>query len=188
MRRIPAWVCLFSLLTLGAHAQVSYVGMTYNLSFPTGDTKSFVNSNSYLGFAFEARRVIRSGISAGFSLAWNGFEHVVSVPGSDLDEKRGLTSVPIMLTTHAYSSGERFIPFVGVGAGTIYARTTTRTDQRDLDETRWHLAFMPEAGCIIRFSEDAGLILNVRYIYGLEAKDFTVSYWAAGIGLIWTGG
>ena len=47
---------------------------------------------------------------------------------------------------------------------------------------------MPEAGCIIRFSENAGLILNVRYIYGLEAKDFTVSYWVTGIGFIWTGG
>ena len=117
MRKIPVIFGLFCLLALGAHAQVSYVGMTYNLSFPTGDTKSFVNSNSYLGFAFEARRIIRKGISAGFSLAWNGFEHVVSVPGSDLDEKRGLTSVPILLTTHAYSSGERFIPFVGVGAG-----------------------------------------------------------------------
>lgn len=188
MRKIPVIFGLLCLLALGAHAQVSYVGMTYNLSFPTGDTKSFVNSNSYIGFAFEARRVIRSGISAGFSLAWNGFEHDVSVAGPDLDEKRSLTSVPIMLTTHAYFSGERFIPFVGVGAGTIYNRATTRTDQRDLDETRWHLGFMPEAGCIIRFSENAGMILNVRYYYGLEAKDFTVSYWAAGIGIIWTGG
>jgi len=51
MRRIPALVGLLSLLTLGAYAQVSYVGMTYNLSFLTGDTKSFVNSNSYIGFA-----------------------------------------------------------------------------------------------------------------------------------------
>ena len=94
MRKIPVIFGLLCLLALGAHAQVSYVGMTYNLSFPTGDTKSFVNSNSYIGFAFEARRVIRSGISAGFSLAWNGFEHDVSVAGPDLDEKRSLTSVP----------------------------------------------------------------------------------------------
>lgn len=188
MRRIPVIFWLLCLLALGAYAQVSYVGMTYNLSFPTGDTKSFVNSNSYIGFAFEARRLIRSGISAGFSLAWNGFEHAVPLEGTGLEEKHGLTSVPIMLTTHAYFSGERFIPFVGVGAGTIYTRATTRTDQRVLDETRWHLAFMPEAGCIIRFNENTGLLLNVRYYYGLEAKDFTVSYWAAGIGLIWTGG
>jgi len=38
MRRIPVLVGLLFLLTLGAYAQVSYVGMTYNLSFPTGDT------------------------------------------------------------------------------------------------------------------------------------------------------
>lgn len=188
MRKIPALVALLSLLTLGAYAQVGYVGMTYNLSFPAGDTKSFVNSNSYIGFAFEARRIIRRGISAGLTLAWSGFEHELSIEGPDLKEKRGLTSVPIMLTTHAYSNGARFIPFVGFGAGTIYTRATTRTDQRDLDETRWHLAFMPEAGCIIRFAETAGMILNVRYYYGLEAKDLNVSYWAAGIGVIWTGG
>jgi hypothetical protein len=188
MRRIPILIVLLCVLTLASYAQVSYVGMTYNLSFPTGDTKSFVNSNSYIGFAFDARRIVREGISAGLTLAWNGFEHVVSLEGTDLEETRGLTSVPIMATTHAYISGERFIPFVGVGAGTIYTRATTRTDQRDVDETRWHLAFMPEAGCIIRINENAGVILNIRYYYGLEAKDFTVSYWAAGLGLIWTGG
>ncbi|MFA9453793.1 MAG: hypothetical protein ACERK6_07735 [Candidatus Aminicenantaceae bacterium] len=188
MRKIPVLVGLLSLLTLGAYAQVSYVGMTFNLSFPTGDAKSFVNENSYLGFSFEYRRIIRPGISAGLSLSWTGFENAVTVEGLDVEETRGLTTVPIMVTTHAYYRGDVFIPYVGIGAGTIFTRATTRTDQRDLDEPRWHLGFMPEAGCIVRFHENAGLLLNVKYFYGLEAKGFTVSYWVLGFGLIWTGG
>jgi len=32
------------------------------------------------------------------------------------------------------------------------------------------------------------MILIVRQYYGLEAKDPNVSCWAAGIGVIWTGG
>jgi opacity protein-like surface antigen len=188
MRKIPVLVGMLSLLTLGAYAQVTYVGMTFNLSFPTGDAKSFVDENSYLGFAFEVRRVIRTGISAGFSLSWTAFESVAATEGLDIEETRNLTTVPIMVTTHAYYNSDRFIPYVGVGAGTIYSRASTRTDQRDLDVARWHLGFMPEAGCIVRFHENAGLLLNVRYYYGLEAKDFKVSYWVLGIGLIWTGG
>jgi opacity protein-like surface antigen len=187
MRRASALIGLLSLLALCGYAQVSYVGMTFNLSSPTGDTKSFVEENSYLGFSFEARRIIRPGITAGLSLSWTGFEHVTVAEGLELEEKRGLTTVPLLITTHAYYRGDRFIPYVGIGAGAIFTRATTRTDQRDLDEPSWHLGFMPEAGCIVRFHENAGLLLNVRYFYGLEAKDFTVSYWVLGLGLIWTG-
>jgi hypothetical protein len=180
-----------------ARAQDWYGAATWQISFPTGDTKEFVDEVSYRGFGLDFRKVVAPNTTAGFLAGWNvlherrvGTDAIndVTVTGT---QDRTLNSFPLMLGVHRYfgvRGGTR--PYIGLNAGALVIIRTFAIGVYAAEEDEWDWGIAPEAGIVIPTRAGAGLLINARYNWSftsqnLSGEDEDLTYWGLNVGLVW---
>ena len=59
MKKIVILMLLVGMVSIGAHAQGEIIGaLTYQISFPTGDTNDFVSRANWFGLGLEGRKFV----------------------------------------------------------------------------------------------------------------------------------
>jgi len=167
-------IIIFLLFTVPLHAQQIF-GLSYDVSFPTSDTKEFVSNTSVLGFGLDARKMTHSKYSYGVTFHWNSFkDDRLERVGSEADvimiDDRSLESFPLLVNGHYYffSELESFRPFIGGNIGTYFIITRRMVDGIPRSDTNWHFGLAPDIGFLLHFMHDVHLMITLRYNYAFK--------------------
>ena len=125
-------------------------GLTYDISFPTRDTRQHVKEISIVGFGLDARQMMNEQTSFGVTFHWNSFkdnrlEQVSKNDGSFISiDDRSLESFPILLSTHFYFFGEADMirPYLGTNVGTYFIIKRHSIDGMRRVDKNWHLGIL----------------------------------------------
>jgi hypothetical protein len=199
--RILSVMVIAGALLLGAsqegRAQEWYGMATWQVSFPAGDTKDFVDEVSFRGFGMEFRKTVRPATTIGLLAGWNVFHERTNetvefengaISGS---QDRYINSFPIMLGAHRYfgaKGGTR--PYIGLNGGGFIVIRTARVGIVELEEDTWVWGLTPEAGLIMPMSYGAAFVVNGRYHWSptwetLAGSDTDLTYWGLHVGFVW---
>ena len=191
-------IIVLSIVCLGTvvKAQESITAFQYSVGFGAGDVGSFIGQPSFRGFTFEWRKYLQPNLSVGLELGWNVFYEAkgndtytqgnVSISGK---QYRYQNQFPMLATVNYYfKPGEKFNPFVGLGAGTMYSRRNTNMSTYTIEQQAWHFAVKPEIGFLYQMNPETSAFVAIKYYSGLEAGDFNVaqSYFTLNLGLAFT--
>ncbi len=151
----------------------------YHLSFPTGDTKDWVDNDSWVGFSVEGRYFLKPNLSVGWLAGFNSlyarsFE-VTQLGTFDVsgDQYRNLNAFPLMVTGHFYmGEAEGTRPFVGLGAGAYAMRQLLDVGAYTISTTEWNFGVAPELGVTLPVEWNSRVTINARYHYPFEGGTY----------------
>jgi hypothetical protein len=171
--------------------------LTYSVSIPSGDTKTFVDEISWRGVGLDYRYLIDRKYSVGLFFGWNVFyqrtnktteiENGAVTGTSD----RYLNFFPIMANIHYYFGERKSVrPYVGLNAGGYYVNQRFAIGVFLWEDDSWQWAIAPEAGVAIPVERDFGILLNGKYNYAFTGQsvfgtDVNNSFWQVNVGVIW---
>lgn len=193
---------LFVALSNRAYSQEWYSAVTYQVSFPTGDSKDFANENpSWRGVGLDFRKSINWNTTFGLSFGWNVFHERTNEtvqlqtdnPGAVTGlQDRYLNFFPIMANAHRYFGQRGSIrPYLGVNAGGMITLQRFEIGIIALQKDPWVWAAAPEIGFVIPFQSGATMLINGKYNYAFTGTsvvggDINHSYFSIGIGFAWS--
>jgi hypothetical protein len=197
-RRLVPFICVLLGLLLAASAapaQDLFVGGSYSISLPTGDTEDFAGNTSWRGLTFEWRKFFRPDVSAGFHLGWNVFDERTERTAEILDgigavsgvQFRYVNAFPLLANMHYYLGrpGATVRPFVGGNIGAYVIEQRLELGIVGLEETKWHFGLAPETGLGARLSNTTWFFTSVRYNHAFESGDVpSQTYWSINIGFV----
>ena len=194
---------LILIITASVSAQ-SLGSITYNVSFPSGNLKDYVNDMSWRGFGMEGRWFSNKNISFGLSFAWTVFDQrtteLIQIVNEGVSgavsgtQVRVVNSLPILATAHYYTGKRRdqFRFYFGTGAGMYYIKQRLEIGLVAFNSDNWHFGLAPEAGVLISLNRDFTMIFNAKYNYAFSAgkplgggDDNTYEYWGINVGFVW---
>jgi hypothetical protein len=179
------------LLAPPAGAQDWWIGGSYSVTFPSGETQDFTSQTSFRNAAFEARKVMSEKATVGMYLGWSVMDDKASdtaeienyaVTG---EQYRYNNIFPLLVNAHYYLGEQgKARPYVGAGAGAYIWERRLEIFTIAFTDSRWHLGFMPEVGVIFPVRWNTRAILAARYNYALSSGDQPEqSYWQLSLGL-----
>jgi hypothetical protein len=158
------------------------LGMTslsYIFSVPTGSTSDFLDGSlSYRGLGLEwDLPLANTDFTWGISLRWQYFRNVVEQEtvsvGNATATGRSYSSVDTFpVAVHVKypfaSSDSTLVPFIGIGAGSIYGIREFSIGTISSKEIGWQFLLTPEVGLVYRpnLGRDPQVFFNVRYDHG----------------------
>jgi len=173
-----------------AWAKDSWGIFNYEMSIPTSDTGDFIDETSFRGIGLEGRWFNTRNTSIGYSLDWNVLHEktgdAITVNNVTLSgtQDRTINTFPFLVTAHRYMGPEnRF--FAGLGGGLYYAERRFDIGIFSFDSEEWHFGVAPEIGVSYEIDYDVRAVLAVRYNYGFEKSDSTLTYWTLKLGIGW---
>jgi len=174
-----------------------YGAFTYSVSFPSGDTKTFIDQISWRGIGLDYRYLIDRQYSIGLFFGWNVF-HERTNKTTETDNgavtgtsDRYINAFPIMANIHYYFGQRKSIrPYVGLNAGGYIMLQRFEIGIFAWQKDQWQWGVAPEAGVVIPVERDFGIMLNGKYNYALTGKsvfgtDINNSYWQVNVGFVW---
>ena len=175
-----------------------YGAFTYSVSFPSGDTKAFVEEISWRGIGLDYRYVIDRSYSVGLFFGWNVFYERAQNKTTQTENgaitgtsDRTLNAFPIMANVHYYFGERKSIrPYVGLNAGGYIMNQRFEAGVFALEDDGWQWGVAPEAGVVIPVERDFGLMLNGKYNYAFTGEsvfgtDINNSFWQVNVGVVW---
>ncbi len=196
-----------SILILIFSASVSAQSLgsiTYDVSFPSGNLKEYIDEVSWRGFGIEGRWFSNKNISFGLSFAWSVFDErtneLIQVKSEGVNgtvsgtQIRIVNSLPILATAHYYTGKRRdqFRFYFGTGAGMYYIKQRLEIGLVALENDNWHFGLAPEVGVLVSFSREFTMIFNAKYNYAFSAgttlgggDDNSYAYWGINVGFVW---
>ena len=178
------------------------VGMSYDMSLPTGDLQTYADNDSWLGWTVDVRAFGESRkISFGGLLGYYEFyqnsavEQITFGRGAVSGQQyRHMFSLPIMLNAHYYAGSNTYKarPFIGLNAGVTYMKQTLDIGVYTLTSDAWVLAAEPEIGIMLPTSGRTMVNLHARYhlpmssssLYSGGGGDASMSYLSIGMGFM----
>jgi hypothetical protein len=144
---------------------------TYGVSFPVGDTHSFISQTSWMGVGMEGQWRYRRTTTVGVAVAVYDFSDETDgttnfSSGSATGEQfRDLVSVSLMGTGRWFPRGVAGRgPYLGIGAGGLYAQQSYQLGvMPQFVHDGVHLVVAPEAGVAIPIFDGVDALVNVRY-------------------------
>lgn len=188
---------LCALVAPQASAQDWFGMATWQVSFPTGDTKTFTDEVSFRGAGLDFRRTLSGGTSAAVMMAWNVFHERTegtidlgygAVSGS---QDRYINSFPVMIGVLHYFGGKRSTrPYIAVNGGGFVLIQTFRIGVTEIEVDDWEWGVAPEVGVIIPIRTGAWFVVNGRYQYSPTSESLTehevdLTYYQINIGFMW---
>ena len=174
-----------------------YGALTYSVSIPSGDTKTFVDEISWRGIGLDYRYLIDRQYSIGLFFGWNVFyqrtDKTTEVEKGAITgtSDRYINSFPIMANIFYYFGKRKSIrPYVGLNAGGYYMLQRFEIGVAAWQEDQWQWGIAPEAGVVIPVERDFGIMLNGKYNYAFTGEsvfgtDINNSYWQINAGFVW---
>jgi len=190
-------VLLCALFAPRASAQDWFGMATWQVSFPTEETKKFTDEVSFRGAGLDFRRTLRGGTSASVMMAWNVFHERTegtidlgfgAVSGS---QDRYINSFPIMIGVLQYFGDKRSTrPYVAVNGGGFVLIQTFRIGVTEIEVDDWEWGIAPEVGVIIPIRTGAWFVVNGRYQWSPTSEDLSenevdLTYYQINIGFMW---
>jgi len=177
-----------------ATGQGSLTGLSWDPSFPTGDTREFIGKFSWRSFGLDVKGFLTPQFTMGASFDWRLFNEVTSktieiedghVSGT---QTRRLYAIPVLLTTSYYFGSfrdyPRFIPYIGGGGGAYYIEEKLEIGVYTMKQKAWNFGLCAEIGTLFQFSYGYAM-LRFKYHYAFESEDVApVSWWSVGIGIV----
>jgi hypothetical protein len=182
-----------------AQYQRHYIGISYNVSIPLGDTKDFAGDTSWRGATLEARWTVSDFFTFGGLIGWHVLNDRTAEPydldGLDIDELEGvggtitgtqlryLNTVPLLVTGHYYlNEGGLVRPYVGSGVGFYYAERRVDIGVRSFNDDGLYFGLAPEVGVAFPLGNVIGLVSG-RYHVAFASPSIT--YAGINAGLAW---
>lgn len=147
-----------------SYAQHGSITLSYPISFPTGDLGDYIGKTSFRGVSAEFNTKVQPQITVGIESGWNTFydradskEYKSGSATITGVQYRYTNTLPVIggFKYFIKTAGGNIKPFVGAGAGTMYARRVTDFGLYEIADEAWQLCFRPEAG--IKFKTNAGV-------------------------------
>jgi hypothetical protein len=188
---------LCALFAPPASAQDWFGMATWQVSFPTQDTKTFTDEVSFRGAGLDFRRTLSGGTSAAVMMAWNVFHQRTdgtidlgygAISGS---QDRYINSFPVMIGVLQYFGGKRSTrPYVALNGGGFVLIQTFRIGVAEIEQDDWEWGVAPEVGVIIPIHTGAWFVVNGRYQWSptsesLTEKEVDLTYYQINIGFMW---
>ena len=196
-----------SILILIFSASVSAQSLgsiTYDVSFPSGNLKEYIDEVSWRGFGIEGRWFSNKNLSFGLSFAWSVFDErtndLIQITNEGVNgtvggtQIRTVNSLPMLATAHYYTGKRRdqFRFYFGAGAGMYYIKQRLEIGLIALENDNWHFGLAPEVGVLVSFSREFTMIFNAKYNYAFSSgetlgggDDNTYEYWGLNVGFVW---
>lgn len=182
----------FLFITHLASAQQGMVSVKYSIGIPAADLGDYTGETSFRGIGLEYQHVIGSRIALGISGGLNTFyqrefttltEGTTSITGV---QYRYTNNLPILATVSYFLAAERrFLPYVGLGVGTLYTLRDTRIGTISLDEDAWAFSLRPEIGAVYQVSEGFAIKAAATYIQAFETPELgSQSYGTIDVGVV----
>jgi outer membrane protein len=87
------------------------------------------------------------------------------------------------MTGHYYMGPDNLF-FAGLGAGLYFMEQRLDIGVYSITDSTWHVGLAPEVGFSYPLTYDVRTILALRYNYGFQASDTTLSYWTLKVGFV----
>jgi hypothetical protein len=152
---------------------------SYAMSFPTGDTRGFITSPSWLGLSWEGMWAVGRGAAAGMAFSVHDFNHdsfgTVDYEwgASTGQHQRTLLVTTAMATGRWYPTAPRALRLhVGLGAGIVYSEESYRLGISQVDRSAVHLALAPEAGWQFPLVSSVDGLVSLRYTLPAVTGDY----------------
>lgn len=155
--------------------------LTYDVSFPSGNTKTFTGANmSWLGVSYQFRYLLKPNLTVGAYFGWHIFhgekDDPIAISNNEFQgtisgtQSRYVNAIPAMLSIHYYTGrSDKTRAFVGLNAGTILIEEKVDVGLLAFKQLKVHLGFAPEAGVMIPLGYNFNLVAGVRYNYAFSA-------------------
>ena len=185
MKKLTLVLVLILVLSGMSFGQKWLAGAYYKVSFPGGNTKSFIDKTSFMGGGVEVRRFMGEIWSLGVSVDYSYFKR--DNAGEDGRETRTLKSLPVMATIHLYvQNNAAYMPFAGVRLGGFRISRTSESPAGTVSNDKWYLGFIPEVGAIFPLGNSVNLIGSFQFNYAAaEGINRDQAYYALTLGLSW---
>jgi len=172
------WMILLTMSSVNAQQML---GPTYDISIPTGETRSFIRGTSMIGFGLESRKMTNDHISIGINFHWNTFKETawVSIGSASAIEERTMDLYPLLLNGHYYFGEpvDMFRVFIGTNIGVYFNVSREIRDSYRYVNKTWHFGFAPETGFLLDFIHDIRLLMTIRYNYGFATSSSAARSW-----------
>jgi opacity protein-like surface antigen len=166
-------------LTLNVRSQdqlpSQYYTLAWNITFPMGDFKDWVDNTSLSGFDFGGRYLINNGIVAGFNIGWQRINKLYenqtyTIPDRGIaitaDNYRITYMVPFQaVIAYHLTPGKMVTPYISLGIGGDYMQHHLVIQEYDLYKEKWDFTLTPEVGALAKFSEFSNWGLLVAFNY-----------------------
>ncbi len=178
-------------------AQGDVTSLTYSVGFPMGDLGDFISKTSFRGIGLDYRHMTNEKVGIGLTLAWNTFYEAKAYDtytnGTESlsgKQYRYSNHVPMLITGDYFlTSGQKMIPFIGLGAGVTYTRRNTDMNIYTIRQEAWNFTLQPEIGVHMQNGLNGGFTAALKYNNGFQAGDLDKdqSYLSLNIGFVFKG-
>jgi len=184
---------LLSILLIGTGKTQQIFGVTYDISVPTGNTKSFIPNTSMIGFGLDGRQMSHTDVSFGITFHWNSFkdsgvDRIEDDDGNFMSiEDRSMDSFPILMSSHYYfgNVASTFRPLIGGNVGAYFIITRQYTGKGKIVNKGWQFGLAPDIGFMVDFMNDIHILLTFRYNYAFKTSSSPAqSYFSVIIGFV----
>ena len=189
-------IALLGLFASSTFAQdESLWSLTYNMSFPMGKTKDYIDKTSFRGITLDGRKFVDNNVSVGGNFGWQVFyekEAKVTLEDDNLTlngtQFKYINAFPMYFNAAYYlNEGSYIRPYFAANIGVIYTMQRTDMGLYRIENDDWKFALTPEVGVAIQTYNSLNVMVNLRYNYGLETSDIDpLSYLGLNIGILWT--
>lgn len=183
---------LVALAAESVQAQGSYTTINYSMGFATGNLGDYIGKPSFRGVTFDYRRLIQPNVGLGLSFGWNVFYEALDYDTYTIDnaslsgkQYRYSNHFPMLFAMDYYlKPGEKFNPFAGIGAGTIYSLRNTDMNLYTIERNAWHFAVQPQIGFMYTLNDVSAFTVTGKYNYGFGSGELpeAQSYFSLNIG------
>jgi len=175
MKKILSILLIAFVLTGTSNAQTIF-GLSYEPATPLGDMTNFIGKTSLRGLSGSANWFITSKFSAGLTVQWTGFY--------EKEERETWYFEGSAITANAwkefymwsfYANARyqfkdvrdegNFVPYVGLGIGTMYIDQNAQVGTYIIDENSWRFALAPEVGARLPMGIEKSWGFNIMLRY-----------------------
>jgi len=180
--------------TSGALGQSALTSLSWDPSFPAGQTRDFIGKFTWRSFGMDVKGFMTPQFTMGASFDWRLFNEVtdklIEIEDGHASgvQTRRLYAIPVLLTSHYYFRSFKdypnYIPYIGGGAGAYWIEEKLEIGVYTMKQKAWNFGLCVELGTLFQFSYGYAL-LRFKYNYAFESEDIApVSWWSVGIGIL----
>jgi len=181
--------CLVSFNMAFSQEGTNHTAIQYDISFGIGDLGDYIAAPSFRGASLQYRYSVTDNVMVGVDAGWNVFYEkkdydsytsgTMTLSGV---QYRYQNEVPLLACIdYNFLPDNAFMPYIGLGIGTMYSERYTSMGMWAIEENPWHFLIKPEAGFMYKFSYGSAFKLGFKYYNGFGAGDldnqgyFTIS-------------
>ena len=178
-----------------AMAQDDYMIVSYQVGFPRGDTKDYIEKTSWRGLNLGYRHVIDEevavGVEIGSQLFYEYKEYDTYTRGTaSLSGTQYRYSWNTPITAHVdyvLNEGKDIRPFIGMGLGALYAYRVTDFGMYRITQDPWQFVMVPEVGVSCYMSGGSALLVSAKYFAAFDAEGVGgQSYLGVNVGILFS--